>query len=46
MRISFNLNQVYLHKNVILQSLEEKGNEDLNLEMLNLVKIFKIKDLD
>ena len=33
-------------KNVILQSLEEKASEDLNLEMLNLVKIFKIKDLD
>ncbi len=33
-------------KNVILQSLVDKNIEDLNQEMKNLIKIFKIKDLD
>lgn len=33
-------------KIVILQSLEDKSIEELNQEMINLIKIFKIKDLD
>ena len=33
-------------KIVILQSLEDKSIEELNQEMINLIKIFKIKDID
>ena len=33
-------------KNVILQSLKEKDDEDLNQEMSNLVNVFKIRDIE
>ncbi|MFX0188310.1 MAG: hypothetical protein ACFE8A_11315 [Candidatus Hodarchaeota archaeon] len=32
-------------KNVILQSLKEKDDEELNQEMSNLVNVFKIRDI-
>ncbi len=33
-------------KNVILQSLKEKDDEELNQEMSNLVNVFKIRDIE